>query len=329
MLFPILLCLGWIVQHLASFYVVRLIPNTRHRCLLTLVPCTVLTYLVGRDLPALHMTSMLFVTFCWLASIRFVHLAVLSPNQCSTFRSFTTKLLWMFFPVVPCTADYRQKWPVYYDFLSAAVKVTLNHWMYRWLLTCTASESYARIIMYATLALTYSFLSDAQSGIVRLVTRDAYMLQPITDFPLVSTSLREFWGRRYNRLIGGIFRESIFQPVLPYVSSKSLASLLVFLVSGLLHVHLAFVIFKNFQSTVPAMIFFLLHGIACSIEPYTSLRLPEPIPWLATQLFLLMTIHLQLGPFTSTGPSYYAANKPPLFEQNWIPKLPVPRYCPQ
>jgi hypothetical protein len=39
------------------------------------------------------MSSMLIVTFCWLASIRFIHLTVLSPHQYLTFRSFTLKVL--------------------------------------------------------------------------------------------------------------------------------------------------------------------------------------------------------------------------------------------
>jgi hypothetical protein len=155
------------------------------------------------------------------------------------------------------------------------------------------------------------------------------MLKPLTNFPFLSQSLREFWGRRYNQLVGTILRESIFQPVLQHLSSSTVASLIVFLVSGLLHVHLAFVTFKDSRSTVSTIIFFLLHGMTCTIEARTPLRLPIPIPWLLTQVFLLATASLQIGPITRVGPDFYAVNTPPLFEQKWIPKLPVPNFCPK
>ncbi len=275
------------------------------------------------------MTSMLFVTYCWLATIRLIHLIILSPNQCSTFGSFILKILWMVYPIVPCTSYQQQQWPILYDFISAGVKLIVNHWMYRWLLTCKGSDSYARLIMFYILVLSYTFISDAQSAIVRAVTRDKYMLKPLTNFPFLSSSLREFWGRRYNQLVGTILRESVFQPILQHISSATIASLTAFLVSGLLHIHLALVAFNDSRAAMSNMIFFILHGMACTIEVHTPFRLTIPLSWLFTQLFLLTTASLQIGPFTRVGPEYYAVNAPPLFEQKWIPKLHVPNFCPK
>ncbi|CAF4923651.1 unnamed protein product [Rotaria sp. Silwood1] len=271
---------------------------------------------------------MLLVTFCWLASIRFNHLIVLSPNQCDTFHSFILKFLWMFFPIVPCTSYQQQQWSILYDFISAIIKLLINHWMYRWLLTCKGSDSYARLIMFYIFILTYTFLSDIQSGLVRIITRNKYMIISLTNFPLLSCSLREFWGRRYNQLVGTIFRESIFQPLLQHLSSPTIAALFVFLISGLLHVHLAFITFTDFRATISTITFFLLHGIACIIEVHTSFQIPVFFSWLLTQLFLLVTVPLQNGAFTKLGPDYYAVNAPPLFGQKWIPKLAVPNFCP-
>jgi hypothetical protein len=205
------------------------------------------------------MPSMLLVTYCWLATTRLIHFIILSPNQCSEFGSFVLKILWMIFPIVPCTSNYREQWPIHYDFISAGIKLIVNHWMYRWLLTCKGSDSYARLLMLYYFVLAYTFMSDAQSAIVRIVTRDKYMLKSLTNFPFLSQSLREFWGRRYNQLIGTILRESIFQPVVQHISSKTAASLIAFLVSGLLHVHLALVTFKDFRPApaISNIIFFL------------------------------------------------------------------------
>jgi hypothetical protein len=183
--------------------------------------------------------------------------------------------------------------------------------------------------MFFTFALSYGFLSDFQSAVLRIITRDKYMLKPLTNFPFLSQSLREFWGRRYNQLMSTIFRESIFQPILQFISSRTIASLIVFIVSGLLHVHLASVTFKDSRAAVSNMMFFVVHGIACIIEAYTPFKIPVPFSWLLTQLFLLATASLQIGPFTRIGPEFYAVNTPPFFGQKWIPNLPVPNFCPK
>ncbi|CAF3324675.1 unnamed protein product [Rotaria socialis] len=325
----ILIFVGWVVQLFLCFYAIRFISNTITRCILTCLPCLLLTYMVTCEVPPLLMTSMLAVTYCWLASIRLIHLTILSPNQCSTLRSFIFKFLWMFFPIVPCAPDYKEQWPIFYDLISGAVKLLVNHWMYRWLLTCPGSDSYARLIMFYIYALAFTFLSDFQSAILRTVTRDKYMLKSITNVPLISRSLREFWGRRYNQLIGTILRESVFQPALQHSSSPSVAALIVFLVSGLLHVHLAFITFGDFRDTMSTMTFFLLHGLACTIAAHTPFRLRAPVSWFLTLFFLVVTAPLQNGSFTKLGPDYYAVNKPPLIDNKWIPILSVPNFCPK
>ena len=170
MLSPIIIIAGWISQLLVGFYIIRAVSNPLIRCISTLIPCTILTYFVAYDLPALYMPSMLLVTFCWLASIRLFHLIVLSPNQCRTFLSFILKILHLFFPIVPCTSYQHQQWPIHYDIISAGLKIIVNHWMYRWLLICTGSDSYPRLIMFYIFILTYSFLADIQSAIVRMIT---------------------------------------------------------------------------------------------------------------------------------------------------------------
>ncbi len=125
MLSPMIIVTGWIRQ----FYFIRIISNITIRCILTIIPCIILTYMVSYDLPSLYMPGMLLVPFCWLGTIRLIHLIVLSPNQYSTFRSFILKCLWMFFPIVSCTSYQHQQWPISYDFISAIIKIIINYWM--------------------------------------------------------------------------------------------------------------------------------------------------------------------------------------------------------
>ena len=37
---------------------------------------------------------------------------------------------------------------------------------------------------------------------------------PHFDLPFLSTSLREFWGRRWNLYAGGLLKQSVFEPVM-------------------------------------------------------------------------------------------------------------------
>ena len=130
MLSSVILIGGWISQLFIAFYFIRSIPNPIIRCILTLLPCILLTYLVGYDFPALHMPSVGLVLFCWLVSIRLFHLIVISPNQCPTFLSFMLKFLHIFFPIVPCTEYEHQQWPILYTFTIVLLKMIVSHWMH-------------------------------------------------------------------------------------------------------------------------------------------------------------------------------------------------------
>src|SRR5439155_8156620 len=57
---------------------------------------------------------------------------------------------------------------------------------------------------------------------------------PVMKNPLRSSSLAEFWGRRWNTAFHELAARFTFRPLRPIVGSAS-ATLLVFLVSGLMH----------------------------------------------------------------------------------------------
>ena len=85
-------------------------------------------------------------------------------------------------------------------------------------------------------------------------------IAPMHDRPWRSRSLAEFWGRRWNRLHGDWFRESIFNPM----RRRGFVSLVVvFFVSGLLHEILVNIPMKIVYGTNllgSMMIYFLLQA---------------------------------------------------------------------
>ena len=318
--------IGWLAHIVSCHFIFRHIRNHLVRTILTLMPCLLLSYIGCRDLPQLRMSSFIITSTYWIMSMRIIHLIIFSANDLRTFYSFIFKVFWTLFPVVRCESTDKQ-WSPIFDFILGSVKMIINHWIVRWLINCEPSENYPRMIMVSIMILTSTFLSDFHISLVRFVTRDRYTLLSINNYPLLSKSLREFWGRRYNRLTSTVFHESIFQPVQSYLSSSTIAALTTFIFSGLLHAHIASVLINDTQSIVSTFTFFLLQGIACCLEKHLVIRLPAPLGWLATYLFLLVTIPLCMAPYTRLGPAYFDLNHPLLFDAQWLPKLPIPKSC--
>jgi hypothetical protein len=270
------------------------------------------------------MASVMTVSIYWMISIRLIHLIVFSPNEVNSLRACVWKLLWFFFPLVPCQSEYSISFYV----ISAGIKMLLNNWIFQWLRVCEPNDSYGRMAMFYFYICTGNFVNDLLIAGVRLITRDKYSLLDFNDFPFLSKSVREFWGRRYNRLVGTLLKESIFDPIrrLPYSSAK-IGALASFIVSGFLHAHVATAAFG--ESPFLPFMFFILHGIACCVEVMCPFTPPKYIGILLTQAFLLVTGPFYMGLFTRVGSEFYETNKPPLLDSAWVPKLPVPNFCPK
>ena len=319
--------IGWLMHIVSCHFLVRHIRHGGIRASFTIVPCIILTYLGCRNQPPLNMVSVVVISTYWMMSIRMIQMIVFYPDdERRPFHSFFLKLFWSFFPVIPTNAREKQ-WPVIFDFLCGFAKMILNHWLVRWLSVCEPSENYARSIMTAVMVLTSSYMADITLGFVRLVTRDKYTLLSINNFPLLSKSLREFWGRRYNRLTSTVFNESLFKPIKQRLGSPMVASLVVFIVSGLLHAHIALILFNDTDSIVSTFWFFLLHGFLCCIESYLPVRLPAPVGWFVTHTLLVLTLPFATGPSTKQGPVFFKNSPPAFFDAPWVPRLPVPNTC--
>jgi hypothetical protein len=316
--------LGLVLHIIICFYLIRPLRTFLHRAILTIIPCLILIFIGSHNLPYYHMTSVLTVVLYWLISIRLIHLIVFSPDGINSFRLYVWKLLWFFFPVVPCQSEYS----ISFYLISAAVKLLLNHWIYEWLRVCEPNDSYGRTVMFYTNVCTGTFVNDLQIALVRLITRDKYSLLDFNNYPFLSKSLREFWGRRYNLLVGTLLKESVFDPIrrLPY-SSATIGAFASFIISGLLHAHVATAAFG--ASPLSSFIFFVFQGIACCAEVMCPFTPPKLLGILLTNAFLLLTAPLYIGLFTRAGSEYYEFNKPALIDNVWVPKLPVPNFCPK
>ncbi|CAI9088309.1 OLC1v1022609C1 [Oldenlandia corymbosa var. corymbosa] len=97
-------------------------------------------------------------------------------------------------------------------------------------------------------------------------------LEPSSDEPYASTSLQEFWGKRWNLAVTNILRETVYKPVRS-ASAKVLgrelsslpAVLASFVVSGLMH-EILFFYATRVDPSWEQTSFFVLHGICVVLE---------------------------------------------------------------
>src|SRR4051794_22983410 len=79
------------------------------------------------------------------------------------------------------------------------------------------TQSYLRAIpytaMFSTMIASSMIDNDLQIALCSLLSLDRYELLPFNDFPVISSSLRELWGKRYNQLVSLLLRESVFDPL--------------------------------------------------------------------------------------------------------------------
>ncbi|CAF4941240.1 unnamed protein product [Rotaria sp. Silwood1] len=328
MVLSLFVLIGWFVCIFICYYVIRPISNKLIRFFLIFFLCILLTYITCKNLPRFYVSSLIIVALCWLMSIRLISLILFSKTTLLTYQTFLLKILWIYLPILPKN-KVKNQWSIIYHIILIIIKLLINHWIYRWFIKCGMEVSYERTFLFYLFIMTISYIFDIEMIIIRILTRDKYTLESFTNFPILSLSLREFWGQRYNHIINTILKESIFEPIRLEFSSSTIAALITFIISGLLHVHACFVAFDDKSILFPTFMFFFLHAIACSIETHMKIKRPEHAGWILTHAFLLITSPLMIRPFIEKGCPFIMINPPPLINIEWIPKLSLPKFCPQ
>ncbi|TVU30166.1 hypothetical protein EJB05_21775, partial [Eragrostis curvula] len=129
------------------------------------------------------------------------------------------------------------------------------------------------------------FSLDLLLATVHTVIHDALgmEMEPQVDRPWLASSLRDFWGRRWNLMVPSILRPSVFRPVRACLggggsaAATAAAVLATFLVSGLMHELMFYYIMWN-KPTGEVTAFFLLHGACAAAEGWWASHAAWPRP---------------------------------------------------
>ncbi|TKW05016.1 hypothetical protein SEVIR_7G148300v4 [Setaria viridis] len=131
-------------------------------------------------------------------------------------------------------------------------------------------------------------------------------LEPQFDRPYLSSSLRDFWGRRWNLSVSALLRQVVFRPVRARLGAAAAGVLAAFAVSGLMH-EAMFSYITLRPPTGEATVFFALHGAGVVAEWWWAaherwLRPPRALATPLTLAFVAVTgFWLFFPPITRPG----------------------------
>lgn len=136
------------------------------------------------------------------------------------------------------------------------------------------SQQIPQMILWIIYFLHIFFVLEIVSALLAKLTKFflGLHLEPQFNEPLLSTSLRDFWGRRWNLLVTSIMRPTVFQPIrgltlrpLGPVLATYLAVMAAFVVSAVMH-ELMFFYLGRVRPTFEVTWFFLLQGVSVCLE---------------------------------------------------------------
>ncbi|CAN6239754.1 unnamed protein product [Urochloa humidicola] len=121
--------------------------------------------------------------------------------------------------------------------------------------------------------------------------------EPHFDRPYLASSLRDFWGRRWNLMVPAVLRPCVYRPVRARLGSAAAGVLAAFLVSGVMHEVMFYYITLE-VGTGEVTAFFALHGACAVAERWCAARwvggggrtpLPRPVATALTLTFVTGT----------------------------------------
>ncbi|KAF0893589.1 hypothetical protein E2562_027315 [Oryza meyeriana var. granulata] len=127
---------------------------------------------------------------------------------------------------------------------------------------------YVRLVLYGIHI--YCFLDLLLPCIAAAGAALGMEMEPPFDRPYLASSLRDFWGRRWNLVVSAILRPSVYDPVSAR-AGKEAGVLAAFLVSGLMHEAMVYYVTLR-PPTGEMAAFFLLHGACCVAEEWCARR---------------------------------------------------------
>ncbi|KAI5672917.1 hypothetical protein M9H77_13281 [Catharanthus roseus] len=277
----------------------KLFPKGIMRALFIL-PVAFLFFLLPLKLTTIHLGGTTSFFIGWLASFKLI---LFSLGK-GPLASKPPLPIWHFIPLaaLPIKAPQDQK------ITKKCLKSPLNYvTKFFLLLLCIRMYQFTHFlhpkILYFFYAIHIYFALDMLLAFVGAVARAIVRveLEPQFEEPYLSTSVQDFWGRRWNLMVSKILRPTIYIPTrstfarfLGWRWAALPAVFTTFLVSGLMH-EVVFYTFGRVKPTGVVTSFFVVQGTCLCVEiiikrmAYGKFRLPGIVSGALALTFVFFT----------------------------------------
>jgi len=186
-------------------------------------------------------------------------------------------------------------------FFHINIIITINHLIYNTVLLSTSlSQSSLGVSLFYSICYGYETYEIVLNPMIK------------------SQSISEFWGKRWNVLVHNGLKNGIYKPTRQITSSKIIATITTFIVSGIIHEYVNYVMFYEVSSSSSSsssyrfrwtqILFFGWHGILIVLE-YCIFSRYSIFIWFSTRLPKIIITVLLL---------YSALPMAHLFTEDWI-----------
>lgn len=180
------------------------------------------------------------------------------------------------------------------SFMEAHIYQPFNDWY-------IANNLFAAVLTSTTIACGTGAFGFSICALAGLLTLDVF------DNPMFeSSSVSDFWGNRWNRLVHGVLKRGVYKPVRKITSSRSAAAISAFVMSGLLHEYILLLIsipmshgdgYVNYKPSYGSQFcFFAWNGLLMVLEYIfvthfrTKVKLSTPPPILTSMLVVSLAL---------------------------------------
>ncbi|EPS66090.1 wax synthase isoform 2, partial [Genlisea aurea] len=270
--------------------------------LIAVLPVVCLFLILPLRLSSVHLSGPTVFYLVWLANFKLLLFAFdagpLAGDPPLPLIQFVSIGLLPIKPLQKSPSRFDQKSPTGFQFLVKSLALVAIVWLYRYR---EFLNPFLILILYCgNVYLGVDLILAVTAAPVRAL---GFEIEPQFDEPYLSTSLQDFWGRRWNLMVTGILRPSVYFPVRrltsPYVGKKwgqRAAVLATFAVSGLMHELIYYYLTARARPTWEVTWFFLLHGVCLAVEGAVKtavgdggLRIPTAASRLLTVGFAVVT----------------------------------------
>lgn len=301
----------WLVVYLSLCYcytVGKIMPKGIPR-LLTILPIVCLFLQLPLNLHSVHLGGFIAFFIAWLANFKLLLFAFnKGPLSLDPSISLHKFIAIGCFPIKvkqnseangnssPQKTQKRSKSPLYYSIKGLFLALLVFAYDYSDVLHPKMIMVLYCFHIYLALEIVFGVLAAMVQALLGME------VEPQFNEPYLSTSLQDFWGRRWNLMVTSLLRPTIYKPVL-HLCSRIIprkwaplpATMATFIVSAIMH-ELIFYYLGRVKPTWEISLFFVLHGFCLMAEIVIKKavngrwRLPTVVSGPLTVVFVMVTV---------------------------------------